>query len=475
MRRLALALRGLTADEIGHVVSKVFAAKKTFDEDAFCEVLAEKEQMSRKEGVLEFVPPRFSLEDVGGYAVLKALAAEAAGALLEGCARRGHPDPQGHPPDGDLGLREEPVRQDDLDALEPAALPPRHERGLRNGQPRDDVSAGAAGGRGRLAGRALDRRDRDGRRRLPGRAGRLDVAHLLGLPDLDAGEEPRSSSSPRRPTGSTSCPPRSSARAASTRSSSSTCRTRKSASRSSRIHLKKTKLRRRALRPRLPRQGDQRLERRRDRAGRHLGRRRRLLREAPAHRGRPLPDDLGDRAPRRDDGGADQGDPQLGARAGAERLADDGRRAKLCDCHPEAQRRAGHRSHAHGSRRRRPPGRRNDPGIDCGAESSGSLAWLGMTARAASRAGQFLRGPARRPNGARNRSRPLHSRIRPVSVSKRAASESVSRSACSSGGAYRRRRAISEASRSGENVLVRQGRKLHARGDVAEERRPRRA
>jgi hypothetical protein len=71
MRRLALAMRGLTADEIGHLVSKVFASRKTFDEAGFLEVLAEKEQMSRKEGVLEFVPPRFSLEDVGGYAILK--------------------------------------------------------------------------------------------------------------------------------------------------------------------------------------------------------------------------------------------------------------------------------------------------------------------------------------------------------------------------------------------------------------------
>jgi AAA+ superfamily predicted ATPase len=71
MRRLALAMRGLTADEIGHVVSKVFSARKTFDEAAFLEILAEKEQMSRKEGVLEFVPPRFSLDDIGGYAVLK--------------------------------------------------------------------------------------------------------------------------------------------------------------------------------------------------------------------------------------------------------------------------------------------------------------------------------------------------------------------------------------------------------------------
>ena len=71
MRRLSLAMRGLTADEIGHLVSKVFASRRTFDDAAFLEVLAEKEQMSRKEGVLEFVPPRFSLEDVGGYSVLK--------------------------------------------------------------------------------------------------------------------------------------------------------------------------------------------------------------------------------------------------------------------------------------------------------------------------------------------------------------------------------------------------------------------
>jgi len=72
MKRLSLALRGLTADEIGHVLTKTFAERRTFDEEAFREILSEKEQMSRKEGVLEFVPPRVSLDDVGGYAVLKA-------------------------------------------------------------------------------------------------------------------------------------------------------------------------------------------------------------------------------------------------------------------------------------------------------------------------------------------------------------------------------------------------------------------
>ncbi|HEY6147288.1 MAG TPA: AAA family ATPase, partial [Thermoanaerobaculia bacterium] len=71
MKRLALAMRGLTADEIGHLLGKVFAQRKSFDESGFLEVLAEKEQMSKKEGVLEFVPPRYSLEDIGGYDILK--------------------------------------------------------------------------------------------------------------------------------------------------------------------------------------------------------------------------------------------------------------------------------------------------------------------------------------------------------------------------------------------------------------------
>jgi SpoVK/Ycf46/Vps4 family AAA+-type ATPase len=70
-KRMALALRGLTADEIGHVVAKVFAQRTALDEEAFQEILAEKEQMSKKEGVLEFVPPRFSIEDIGGYDTLK--------------------------------------------------------------------------------------------------------------------------------------------------------------------------------------------------------------------------------------------------------------------------------------------------------------------------------------------------------------------------------------------------------------------
>jgi SpoVK/Ycf46/Vps4 family AAA+-type ATPase len=70
-KRLAMALKGLTSDEIEHTVSKVFGRRAVFDEQAFFEILAEKEQASRKEGVLEYVPPRLTLDDIGGLENLK--------------------------------------------------------------------------------------------------------------------------------------------------------------------------------------------------------------------------------------------------------------------------------------------------------------------------------------------------------------------------------------------------------------------
>jgi len=69
--RIVTALRGLTLDELEHVFAKVFARTPRFDEGTFDELLAEKEQSSRKEGVLEYVPPRLTLEDVGGLENLK--------------------------------------------------------------------------------------------------------------------------------------------------------------------------------------------------------------------------------------------------------------------------------------------------------------------------------------------------------------------------------------------------------------------
>ena len=70
-KKLAMALKGLTSDETEHVVSKVFSRRQVFDDAGYFEVLAEKEQATRKDGVLEFVPPRFSLADIGGLENLK--------------------------------------------------------------------------------------------------------------------------------------------------------------------------------------------------------------------------------------------------------------------------------------------------------------------------------------------------------------------------------------------------------------------
>src|SRR5207244_1712032 len=51
--------------------TKVLSRRTSFDAAAYDEVLAEKEQASRKEGVLEFVPPRFTIDDIGGLDNLK--------------------------------------------------------------------------------------------------------------------------------------------------------------------------------------------------------------------------------------------------------------------------------------------------------------------------------------------------------------------------------------------------------------------
>ena len=71
MKRFAIALKGLTSDEIEHVVTKVFTRRGAFDDSAYDDILLEKEQASRKEGVLEFIPPRTKLEDIGGLENLK--------------------------------------------------------------------------------------------------------------------------------------------------------------------------------------------------------------------------------------------------------------------------------------------------------------------------------------------------------------------------------------------------------------------
>ena len=210
-------------------------AGPVFDEAAYFEVLAEKEQATRKDGVLEFVPPRFSLADIGGLENLKEWLVKRKKLFTKEALDAGMPVPKGILMMGMSGCGKSlsvkaisalwnlPLFRLDMNLV------------FGHGQPGADVPARPADGGVAVAGAPVDRRDRDGDHGRPrgGRRRRLARAHLLDVPDLDAGE---AGARLRRGHGEPHPPParpRSSARAASTRCSSSTCRTRTSASPSS--------------------------------------------------------------------------------------------------------------------------------------------------------------------------------------------------------------------------------------------------
>jgi SpoVK/Ycf46/Vps4 family AAA+-type ATPase len=67
---LSVALKGLTLNEVKHTITKIFSADIQ-PREAMDKVFQEKEQIVKKEGILEFVPPRFSLDEIGGLENLK--------------------------------------------------------------------------------------------------------------------------------------------------------------------------------------------------------------------------------------------------------------------------------------------------------------------------------------------------------------------------------------------------------------------
>ncbi|MCS7311856.1 MAG: hypothetical protein NZ742_02955, partial [Acidobacteria bacterium] len=69
--RLASTMRGLTFNEIFHLVQRLAQRPLRHERELFEAVFDEKEQLVRKEGALEYVPPRWTLEDLGGMDVLK--------------------------------------------------------------------------------------------------------------------------------------------------------------------------------------------------------------------------------------------------------------------------------------------------------------------------------------------------------------------------------------------------------------------
>ena len=314
-KKLAMALKGLTSDETEHVVAKVFSRRQGFDEAGYDEVLAEKEQATRKDGVLEFVPPRFSLADIGGLENLKEWLVKRKNLFTKEALDAGMPIPKGILMMGMSGCGKSlsvkaisalwnlPLFRLDMNLVFGTDNPEQtFERALRTVESLspallwiDEIEMAITGGReagqgdaslGRIFSTFLTwMQEKRGLvfvaatanriHLLPAeviRKGRFDQVFFVDLPnekrtqvDLQrARQEGRGGPEP--------------------------------------------------LRRRVPREGDEGIRRFRDRGSRP-GRRDRGLQPGPqAHRGRPLEDDHGHGSALADHGRADQGDQELGPR-----------------------------------------------------------------------------------------------------------------------------------------------------------------
>ncbi len=93
--RLVTALKGMSLTEAEHLLRRLLARHPELGEEFFRDVLDEKEQVSRKEGILEFVPPDEALAELGGLDQLKEWVRERR-VLFDAAARKqGLPLPKG--------------------------------------------------------------------------------------------------------------------------------------------------------------------------------------------------------------------------------------------------------------------------------------------------------------------------------------------------------------------------------------------
>lgn len=95
IERLVGSLKGMSLTESEHLLHRLIAKHPAFTEDFFREVLDEKEQVTRKEGILEFVPPDESLSKLGGLDQLKDWVGERSSLFLPEARKQGLPRPRG--------------------------------------------------------------------------------------------------------------------------------------------------------------------------------------------------------------------------------------------------------------------------------------------------------------------------------------------------------------------------------------------
>jgi hypothetical protein len=95
VQNLVSALRGMSLSEVEHLLRRLLGRHATLDEAFMAEVLAEKEQITRKEGILEFQPPLTSAADVGGLDQLKEWMRQRATLFTPEALAQGLPRPRG--------------------------------------------------------------------------------------------------------------------------------------------------------------------------------------------------------------------------------------------------------------------------------------------------------------------------------------------------------------------------------------------
>ncbi|MEP0774930.1 MAG: AAA family ATPase, partial [Acidobacteriota bacterium] len=89
------ALRGMSLSEVEHLLRRLLGRHQTLDDRFMTDVLAEKEQITRKEGILEFVPPSTRMDDVGGLDQLKAWMRQRSTLFTPEARAQGLPKPRG--------------------------------------------------------------------------------------------------------------------------------------------------------------------------------------------------------------------------------------------------------------------------------------------------------------------------------------------------------------------------------------------
>jgi SpoVK/Ycf46/Vps4 family AAA+-type ATPase len=95
VQRLTGSLKGMSLTEVEHMLRRLLDRHGAVNDEFFRSVLDEKEQITRKEGILEFVPPDESLEQLGGLDQLKEWVRERRTLFTPEARKQGMPIPKG--------------------------------------------------------------------------------------------------------------------------------------------------------------------------------------------------------------------------------------------------------------------------------------------------------------------------------------------------------------------------------------------